>query len=207
MLRGFYFITDRALCGKSDVEAVKEALEGGSTVVQYREGELDRAEKARVARKIRLMCSGRATFIINDDIDLALEVGADGVHIGQGDMTVKTARYLLGRDKLIGVTVHTVEEAVAADKAGADYVAASPIFATSTKADAGEPAGVELIEEVKSVVHIPVAAIGGINEQNVDKVLKAGADMVCAIKASICTEDITGAVEFFTSKFREKWKK
>jgi len=114
---------------------------------------------------------------------------------------VKTARYLLGRDKLIGVTVHSVAEAVAADRAGADYVAVSPVFATSTKEDAGRPVGLEMIRAVKAAVKMPVAAIGGINLENADSVIAAGADMVCAISATVCKDNVKAAVQSFSNKF------
>ena len=177
-------------------------MDGGAAVVQYREKELTFEEKTSVARKLALACSGRAVFIVNDDVEVAAAVNSDGVHLGKDDMSLKTARYLLGKDKLIGVTVHSVEEAVKADEGGADYVAVSPIYRTSTKKDSGEPVGVQMIRDVTARVNVSVAAIGGINEKNVDEVIAAGADMVCAISATVSKPDIKSAVRYFSSKWK-----
>jgi thiamine-phosphate pyrophosphorylase len=203
-MRGFYYITDRALCGRPELDAVKQALDGGAALVQYREKELPVEDRIPVARKLRMMCSGRAIFIVNDDVEVAQACDADGVHIGQDDMSLKTARYLMGADRLVGVTVRSVEQAVAADKGGADYVAVAPIFQTKTKADSGAPVGLRMISDVKAAVQIPVAAIGGIDERNVDSVIAAGADMTCAISATVCKPDIKAAVRFFASKYQRK---
>ncbi|MFH1055804.1 MAG: thiamine phosphate synthase [Candidatus Altiarchaeota archaeon] len=201
MLRGFYFITDRGLSRRPEVDVVREALEGGAKIVQYREKDLPVEDMIRTASKLRLMCSGRALFIVNDEAEVAMAVDADGLHIGQDDMSLKTARYILGKDKLIGVTVHSVEQAVAADEGGADYVAVSPIFPTATKKDAGEPVGLQMLRDVKAKVTMPVAAIGGINESNVDSVIEAGADMVSSISATVGKQDIRSAVKYFSTKW------
>jgi thiamine-phosphate pyrophosphorylase len=201
-MRGFYYVTDRRLSRKPDADAVREALEGGASIVQYRDKDTSIEEKTAVARKLRVMCSGRAIFIVNDDVEVAQACDADGVHIGKEDVGLKTARYLLGGDRLIGVTVRSVEEAIAADNGGADYVAVSPIFATRTKNDAGEPVGLQMIRDVKAAVKMPVAAIGGIDESNVDSVIGAGADMVCAISATAGKADIRAAVKYFSLKWK-----
>jgi len=200
-MRGFYFITDRGLSTKDDVAAAEDAVAAGAKVVQYREKQLSHEEKVSVAGKIKKVCAGKALFIINNDVDVALEVDADGVHLGQDDMPVSEAREILGDDKIIGVTVHDVAEAVEAEEGGADYVGASPIYSTSTKPDAGEPSGLKLICDVKEAVDIPVAAIGGINESNIDEVVAAGADMACAISATVAKKDIQEAVRFFVGKW------
>jgi thiamine-phosphate pyrophosphorylase len=201
-MRGFYFVTDRRLSKKPDQDAVRDALDGGAAIIQYREKELPIEDRIPIARKLRLMCSGRAIFIVNDEVEVAQACDADGVHIGQDDMSLKTARYLLGRDKLIGVTVHDVAQAVAADEGGADYVAVSPVFATSTKGDAGAPVGLETLRKVKAAVKMPVAAIGGIGEGNVDSVIAAGADMACAVSGTAGAPDIKAAVKYFSSKWK-----
>ena len=200
-LRGFYFITDRKLSTKNDLDAVSEAISGGAALVQYREKDLTTKEMMEKAKEIRVITGGRALLIINDRVDIALAVGADGVHLGIDDMSIEDARALLGRKKIIGATVHDVEEAVDAEAQGADYVGVSPIFATTTKKDAGVPSGPELIKEIKESVDIPVAAIGGISEKNVDSVIEAGADMVCAISATVTKKDIKSAVKYFVEKF------
>ncbi len=191
MIKGFYFITDSKLTKKTPVEDVESALKAGVKVVQYRE---DKPKKEEALRIKELCQKYSATFLINNDVKFALEVGADGVHLGQNDMPYEEARKLLG-DKIIGVTAHNVEEAVEAEKKGADYLGLSPIFATTTKLDAGKPAGIQLIEDVKKVVKIPVAAIGGINESNIDEVIKAKPDAICAISATVARDDVEEAVK------------
>jgi len=203
-LRGFYFITDRKLSAKSDVDCVRDALDGGTSVIQYREKDFSTREMIEAAKEMRNLASGRAILLINDRVDVALACGADGVHLGQDDMPLEDARRILGKGKMIGVTVRDVEEAVLAEAEGADYVGASPIFSTTTKKDAGIPSGPQLVADIKESIDIPVAAIGGINEKNVDSVLEAGADMVCAISATVGKKDIKKAVQFFAAKFTQE---
>jgi thiamine-phosphate pyrophosphorylase len=123
-------------------------------------------------------------------VDVALAVDADGVHIGQDDMPIETARELLGPDKIIGLSVNNVEEALDAEKMSADYVGLGPIFNTSTKKDAGNGIGPESIHPVKDAVRIPVVAIGGINKQNSESVVLGGADSLVAISAVVCSDDV-----------------
>jgi thiamine-phosphate pyrophosphorylase len=137
---------------------------------------------------LRKICA-TALFIVNDRIDIALAVNADGIHIGQDDMPYGVARRLLGEEKIIGVTVHTIEEALAAEESGADYLGVSPIFSTTTKSDAGKPAGPALIKEIKAIVRIPIVAIGGITLSNEYEVVNAGADALCAISAVVSSDD------------------
>ncbi|HHQ45299.1 MAG TPA: thiamine phosphate synthase [Candidatus Altiarchaeales archaeon] len=206
-LQGFYFITDSKISDKNILETVGKALEGGASVVQYREKEKPIRELLTEAAEVRRICAGKASFLVNDRIDIALAVDADGVHLGQDDMPIHLARKLLGEKKIIGITVHNVSEALEAETRGADYLGVSPIYATGTKADAGEPAGVKLIREVRENTGLPIAAIGGITKENIDPVVEAGADMVCAISATICAEDIADAVEYFAKKTGSKTKK
>ncbi|MBU0762730.1 MAG: thiamine phosphate synthase [Candidatus Altiarchaeota archaeon] len=201
-LHGFYFITDSGLSTKPDVEAVTDAVAAGAKIVQYRDKTLPKKEMIEYAKRMCAICKGKAIFLVNDDVEVAYESGADGVHLGQDDMSPLEARAILGRDKIIGWTVHNVGEAILARDMGVDYIGASPIFSTTTKKDAGEPAGIKLIKEIKKAVDLPVAAIGGVNETNVDEVISAGADMACAISATVAKKDITGAVRYFVEKFR-----
>ncbi len=202
-MRGFYFITARRLSTKPDLDAVADAVDGGAKIIQYREKHLPKNEMIKIAKKMKGICAGKALFIVNDDVDVAAASGADGVHLGQDDAKIREARKTLGKDKVIGVTVHDVEEALEAEKEGADYLGASPIFSTTTKKDAGKPSGTLLIREIKKAVDLPVAAIGGINEQNIDEVISSGADMACAISATVAKEDIKAAVKYFASKWTE----
>ncbi len=136
------------------------------------------------------MCEEKAFFLINDMVDVTIAVDADGVHLGLNDMPYEMARKLLGGQKIIGLTVHNVEEAVQAETIGADYIGLSPIFETSTKKDAGKACGTSMIREVRKKVKLPIVAIGGITKRNVHEVIEAGSDSAAAISAIICSENV-----------------
>lgn len=163
-----YAVTDRAWTGeKTLLEQVKEALDGGITFLQLREKELGEEEFLREAEDMKTLAAAyHVPFIINDNVELALAIGADGVHVGQEDMEVGKVREKLGPDKIIGVSAHSVEEAVKAEKSGADYLGAGAVFSTSTKGDAGA-LSMETLKAICSSVSIPVVAIGGIKEENI----------------------------------------
>jgi thiamine-phosphate pyrophosphorylase len=201
MKQGYYFITDASLSRAGNFSDVANAVRAGCVAVQYRRKSGSTREMVEEALHLKELCSG-IPFLINDRLDVALAVGADGVHIGQDDMPLNLARKILGPGKIVGITVHSVGEAKAAENGGADYVAVSPVFATTTKADAGGPVGVELVRAVKHAVSIPVAAIGGINLENVGSVIAAGADMVCAISCVVTAPDVVAEIEKFNSFFR-----
>ena len=178
-LRGLYFLTDSSLSKQGIVEDVKQVLSAGCKIVQYRDKEKSSKEMVLKAGKIAKLCKEQnALFLVNDRLDIAQAVDADGVHLGQDDMPLKVARKILGSEKVIGITAHNLEEALQAEQDGADYVGVSPIFKTDTKKDAGEPVGIELVKEVKQKVKIPVVAIGGINGSNYKKILLNGADFI-----------------------------
>jgi thiamine-phosphate pyrophosphorylase len=134
-------------------------------------------------------------------VDVALAVDADGVHLGQEDLHYREARRLLGEKKIIGITVNTMEQAVEAARLGADYLGVSPIFATQTKPDAGEPAGLDLLREIRALVSLPLIAIGGITLDNAPDVIEAGADGVCAISAVVTQPDVGEAIAEFQKLF------
>lgn len=187
----FYFVTDSTLTKKNVIDDVRAALKAGVKIVQYREKNRSAKEMFREASRIKRLCGGKAIFLVNDRVDIALAVDADGVHLGQDDMPYAQARRLLRKNKIIGITVHNVKEAVAAESLGADYLGASPIFETKTKQDAGRQAGLQLIRDVKKRVRIPVVAIGGINLENIVSVMQAGADSAAAISAVLTKDDVT----------------
>ncbi|MDK2911404.1 MAG: thiamine-phosphate pyrophosphorylase [Methanolobus sp.] len=186
----FYLVTDSGLSKKGTLSDVRNAVEAGCRIVQYREKDKSTKEMVEEAFLIKEACRGKAIFLVNDRIDVAMAVDADGVHIGQDDMPIRLARQLLGGDKIIGLTVHDLREALQAEREGADYVGLSPIFGTSTKKDAGEGIGPEWIREVKDALSIPVVAIGGINRENCVSVIQGGADSLVAISAVVCSEDV-----------------
>jgi len=199
----FYFITNNELSEKSEMEQVRAALQGGSNIIQYRDKKSSKEKLIQIAGKLKSICDEKnAIFIVNDYADIANIVGADGVHIGQEDMAYEKARDLL-KDKIIGVTVHNVAEAVKAETMGADYLGVSPIFGTTTKNDAGKPIGIELLREIRKNVIIPIVAIGGINSGNVDQVIEAGADSFCAISATVIG-DIASDVRFFVDRLSNR---
>lgn len=188
-LGGLCFITDRTVCSRSCEDMVRTVLEAGATWVQYRDKEGSRHDLYRNALTLRSITREfHAAFIVNDHTDIALAADADGVHLGQDDLPAQEARVMLGRDRLIGLSTHTVEQAIHAEESGADYLGFGPIFHTATKA-AGSPRGIEVLPLLKRHVRIPVVAIGGITLENVGSVLETGVDAV-AVASAILTGDI-----------------
>lgn len=186
-----YAVTDRSwLKGGTLHEQVEKALRGGATFVQLREKSLNMESFVAEARQIKILCEKyHVPFVINDNVDVALAVDADGVHVGQGDMAASDARKKLGTGKLIGVTARTVEQAVTAWKQGADYLGVGAVFATSTKGDAKEISHGTLKEICRSV-SIPVVAIGGICAANVMELKGTGIEGVAVVSAIFASEDI-----------------
>ncbi len=196
-LGGVCFITDRKSSSLTCHEMTLLCLKAGVKWVQYREKEKTRLEYYHEARHLREMTKDfpEAAFIVNDYVDIALSVDADGVHLGQDDLPIKEARRLMGRDKIIGISTHGIAEALEAEKAGADYIGFGPVFHTETK-DAGRPRGTEALREIVEAVSIPVVAIGGINLKNLSSVLESGAHAV-AVSSAILKGDIeVNASEF-----------
>jgi thiamine-phosphate pyrophosphorylase len=200
-MKGYYFITDSQLSRAGNVSDVQNAVAAGVAAVQYRRKDAPTAELFAEAAVLRKLYR-QTLFLVNDRVDIALAVQADGVHLGQEDLPFQHAQKLLGRGKTIGLTVHSLEEARQAEAAGADYLGVSPIFTTQTKVDAGPPGGIRLIQEIKRVVKIPVIAIGGINLTNAPDVIRAGADGLCAISAVVSREDVRAEIEKYLRLFR-----
>jgi thiamine-phosphate pyrophosphorylase len=200
-MKGYYFITDSKLSRAGNVSDVQNAVAAGVAAVQYRRPDASAAQLYAEAATLRKLCH-RTLFLVNDRVDIALAVEADGVHLGQADLPLPAARKLLGQGKIIGLTVHSLAEARQAEDAGADYLGVSPIFTTKTKTDAGPPAGIQLIRQIKAAVKIPLIAIGGINLANAPEVIRAGADGLCAISAVVSREDVRAEIEKFQRLFR-----
>ncbi len=184
-------ITDRAAAqNRPLVDIVKQAVEGGATMVQLREKEAQEKDFVRLGLKLLIVLQPSAVpLIVNDNLTVALLIGAAGLHIGQNDMPVAEARIKLGQDKILGVSVSTVAEALTAQKDGADYLGVGPVFATNSKQDAGEPIGLERLREIAEAVSIPVIAIGGINTDNAASVIEAGAGGIAVISAVMAAEN------------------
>jgi thiamine-phosphate pyrophosphorylase len=200
-MKGYYFITDAKLSRAGNVSDVQDAVAAGVEVIQYRRKDASTSELFAEAGDLKKHCTG-ALFLVNDRVDIALAVQADGVHLGQEDLPLSVARQLLGRGKLIGLTVHSLAEARRAEAAGADYLGVSPIFTTQTKADTGQPAGIQLIQQIRRTVKLPLIAIGGINLANAPEVIQAGADGLCAISTVVSREGVRAEIEKFQRLFR-----
>lgn len=203
---GLYFITDRRLSKKNPVEDVKSALKAGVKIVQYREKEVPTKQMVEECIEIKTICKRiNAIFLVNDRSDVALAVDADGVHLGQEDMPYGHARKILGNEKLIGLSAHSAEEALKNQQLGADYTSIGPIYHTATKKDAKAPIGIEPIKKLRdkqlsNKLKIPFVAIGGINESNIDDVLKSGAKNIAMISAIVAKDDVEEAVRNFMKR-------
>ncbi|BCR03921.1 thiamine biosynthesis bifunctional protein ThiED [Desulfuromonas versatilis] len=182
MIKGLYVITDSDRDGNLAAR-VEAALQGGARVIQYRDKELPAERRIEAARQLAGLCRKvGATFIVNDDANLAAACEADGVHLGQGDGTVAEARKILGHQRIIGVSTRTVEQALKAETQGADYIGVGSIYPTGTKQDT-ELVGIDTLKKVRRAVKIPIVAIGGIDRERADEAITAGADAVAVISA------------------------
>ena len=182
-----YLVTDRSLsCGRSTIEVVAEAVTGGVSCVQLREKKLPIREMIAEARRlVALLRPLNIPLIINDRVDVALAAGADGVHLGQSDMPIGDARKILGSGRVIGISAESVEDAVVAERQGADYIGISPVFGTLTKTDIAEPLGLAGVREIRKRVAVPLVGIGGISTANAADVMMAGADGVAVVSAIV----------------------
>ena len=201
-MRGFYFITDSGLSRAGNISDVKNALAAKVEVIQYRDKQANTKQIYEQALQIRKICR-KAIFLVNDRLDIALAVGADGLHLGGTDLPYRVARNLLGRKRIIGLTVHSLKEAQEAQRLGVDYLGVSPVFSTATKPDAGEPIGCNLIRKIKKSIRLPVVAVGGINLENASEVIRSGADSLCAISAVVTKADVRKEIERFQDLFRD----
>lgn len=176
------------------IDVMEEAIQGGADIIQLRDKTSSKKDILEKARNLKKLCAKyEVPFIVNDHIDIALAVDADGVHIGQDDMPLAEVRKLIGPEKMIGVSSHKLEEALAAEKNGADYIGVGPIFPTKSKVDVVDPVTTSYIQEVKDHVSIPFVAIGGIKLHNVKEVVEAGADRVCVITEIVAANDVKAA--------------
>ena len=203
-VRGLYVIIDPDACrGRSAVEVARLALEGGARVIQWRDKRREKGDQLSDAHAIREFCMRRdALFIVNDHIDLALAVGADGAHLGQHDLPVELARTFVPAAFILGVSTNDAEEARQAAEHGASYVAIGSVYATGSKEpERTRAASVERVREVRSAVGVPVVAIGGINASNIDEVIAAGADAVAVISAVCAADDPRAAAADLASRF------
>ena len=191
-----YAVTDRAWLGNETLyEQVEKALKGGATFVQLREKKLDEESFLQEAIEIKELCKKyNVPFVINDNVDIAIKMDADGVHVGQSDIDAKSARKLIGEGKILGVSARTLQEAKRAKEDGADYIGIGAMFSTSTKLDA-KSVSFETLKEIKDNVDIPFVLIGGINLGNVEKLKQFNPDGYVIISAILKEEDIYAEVK------------
>jgi thiamine-phosphate pyrophosphorylase len=191
-----HVLTDRKTSrGRSHLQVAEAAIAGGADVLQLRDKEASSARLYQEALQLRkLTRDAQVPFIVNDRLDIALAVDADGVHVGQSDLPASVVRRIIGPGKILGVSVATVEEALQAEKDGADYLGVGPVFeARGTKPDTCEPMGLECIARIRRHCRLPIVAIGGIDAENARKVREAGADAAAVISAIVSADDISQA--------------
>lgn len=199
-----YAVTDRAwLNGQTLAEQVEASLQGGVTCVQLREKELDQPAFLEEAKTLKALC-GRygVPMIVNDDVDVAIQSGADGVHIGQHDAAASQVRRRIGPDKVLGVSAQTVEQALKAEADGADYLGVGAVFSTGTKPDADD-VSFQTLRAICQAVSIPVVAIGGIRADNLRELSGSGIDGVAVVSAIFAAKDIRAAAAALREKVRE----
>ena len=185
-----YLVTDRALArGRMSVEIVREAVAGGATCVQLREKNCGTREFLEEARAVQAALRGTGVpLIVNDRVDVALAVGADGVHLGQQDMPIAEVRRLGPPGWIIGISAECVEDAIRAEREGADYLGVSPVFATPTKTDTAHPLGLAGLRQMRAATKLPLVAIGGIHAGNAREVIRAGADGLAVVSAIVSAD-------------------
>jgi thiamine-phosphate diphosphorylase len=192
-----YLVTDSKLSlGRSNMEIIEAAIDGGVTVVQLREKELSSRAFYEEALRIKEFLDKRhIPLIINDRVDIALAVNADGVHVGQDDLPVSVVRRLVGQDMIVGVSVFTSDEAKQAERMGADYLGLSPIFVTATKPELTKQIGIKGIPVIRKAVEIPLVGIGSMNASNAFDVISAGLDGVAVVSGIVSQKDVSGATK------------
>jgi len=199
-----YLVTDRTILGERDlIKAAKQAILGGVTLLQLREKNISSREFFALAVELKQLAhSYNVPLIINDRLDIALAADADGLHIGQDDLPLIEARRILGANKILGYSVSNLTEAAYGQQNGADYLGAGAVFATGSKADVGEPIGLNMLREIKRSVNIPVVGIGGIGTDNASLVRETGVDGISIISAILGKEDIEGAAKNLLAQWK-----
>jgi thiamine-phosphate pyrophosphorylase len=186
-----YIIADREICGKRDIEeVVTQAIEGGAEMIQYRDKVSGDASFLKTALKLQTICKAHnIPFIVNDRVEIAREINADGVHVGQDDMPFAQVKMNINPSKIIGVSATSVEQAIEAEREGADYVGVGPIFDTSSK-KIDRPLGLDPIRKARESLSIPFFAIGGINSSNLEDLILAGGNRIAVISALILSPNV-----------------
>jgi thiamine-phosphate pyrophosphorylase len=199
-----HVLTDQALSrGRDTLSIARDAIAGGATVIQLRDKTASTRSMIENGLALRALTrQHNVLLIVNDRIDVALAVDADGAHVGQDDMPGEMARQLLGPNRILGISAATMEEATAAIAAGADYLGVGPIYATSSKGDAGSPVGLQLLQDLSKRYTTPLVAIGGIHTPNTAAVIQAGATVIAVISAVVSADDIVAATQQLIAKIQ-----
>ena len=200
-----YLVTDRGILkGRDILEAVEAAIKGGVTLLQLREKDISSLDFYNLALKVKEITKRyNVPLIINDRLDIALAVDADGLHIGQEDLPVEAARKLLGQSKILGYSVADMEQALHGVRSGADYLGAGPVYPTGSKSDAAAPIGLDCLRDIKQKVSIPVVGIGGIGMDNVEDIRRTGIDGISVISAILGSSDIEAASRTLANAWRK----
>lgn len=196
-------ITDEEICpGRTHAEIARAAIAGGARIIQMRDKNASDRDFYETAAAIRLVTAeAGALFFVNDRVHIAAAVQADGVNVGQTDIPVSAARSILGPKAIIGLSCDSPEQALEAEKLGADYVGFGPVFPTNTKTDAGPVSGIETLRDVCAKVRLPVVAIGGIGASNIEQVAAAGAASAAVVSAVVCADDMAEATKELVRRF------
>lgn len=199
-----YLVTDRDLMSTETIEeAIEQAIAGGTTLIQLREKECSSLDFYNTALKVKEIChKNNVPLLINDRLDIALAVDADGVHVGQSDLPTSVVRRIMGEDKIIGVSAGTLENAVKAEKDGADYIGVGAMYSTGTKKDA-KHTSIETLKSIRENVNIPIVVIGGINKERIKDFEGTGIDGLAIVSAIIAQKDIKKAASDIKSEFNK----
>ncbi len=202
---GLYVVTGQEFArDRSQLEVVQACISGGAGIIQLREKHWPAARLIEIGRELRRVTrEGEVLLIVNDRVDLAVALEADGVHIGQQDIPLQLVRKMVCPGMVVGVSAGTSEEAWAAEREGASYLGVGPIFPTETKKDARPPRGLSLLKEIRQATDLPIYAIGGIKIHNVASVIRTGVDGVAVVSAVIGADNITGAARAFVEEIKK----
>ncbi len=200
-----YLVTDRGLArGRTTLEIVKTAVYGGTTIVQLREKDCSTRDFIEQALTVKKFLKARGVpLLINDRVDVAQAIAADGVHLGQTDMPLEIAKKILGDSMIIGISAESLEDAIEAERGGADYLGISPIYATPTKTDTASPLGLKGLREIRNAVKLPLVGIGGLNKDNAAEVIRHGADGVAVVSAIVAADDPAAAAKELKQVIKE----
>jgi len=201
----FYAITDQLSgLGRTDLAIAKALIQGGCTCLQYRAKKVSAIEQRKTAFELRILTREAGVFfVVNDFVDLALDCAADAVHLGQDDLALAPALEKIGGRLKVGRSTHNIQQAVEAQSLGADYIGYGPIYATTTKEKNVAPVGVESLKSVLDSVSIPVVAIGGIKEANLEEIARAGGQHIAVVTALTSAEDVALSTKKYSSRWRE----